>query len=182
MLQRSKRFLYHSAQSGRESSRTRIFVVYKTNWIGRKVHGDRALCLIKVFVNNYRQKCMSSRMLFFVLAVTSQEYRELYDIAGGPVLFEWKCSPGHTTMQLLQVVQTTMKNESEVHPRDFKGRASCSCQCTTTSTGPRRTMKINADKIHYVNPHMPKILLHGAGHFSALEIKREVVGDSLLQT
>ena len=79
-------------------------------------------------------------------------------------------------MQLLQVVQTTMKNESEVHPRDFEGRASSSCQCAATSVGPRRTTKINADKIHHVNPHMPKIFLQGAGHFSALEMKRKWYG------
>ena len=76
-------------------------------------------------------------------------------------------------MQLLQVVQTTMKNESEVHPRGFKGRASSSCECAETSVGPTTTMKIYADKIHHVNPHMPMIFLQGAGHLSALEMKRK---------
>ena len=91
--------------SGRESLRRRILLVCKTHWIGRKVHGDRALCWVKVFANNYKQKCVSSRMLFFVLAenvspfqqreklvnrrefsysVRSQAYREIYDIAGEP--------------------------------------------------------------------------------------------------
>ena len=37
-------------------------------------------------------------------------------------VFEWENFPGHTMMQLLQVVQTTMNDESKVHPRDFKGR------------------------------------------------------------
>ena len=53
--------------------------------------------------------------------VTSQEYRDLFDIAAEPVVFEWKIFPGHT-MLLLQEHQTMMENEIKVHPRDFKGR------------------------------------------------------------
>ena len=54
--------------------------------------------------------------------VASEEYRELYDIAGEPVCVGVEKIPGHKTMQLLQVVQTTMNDASKVHPRDFKGR------------------------------------------------------------
>ena len=54
--------------------------------------------------------------------VASDEYRELYDIAGEPVCVEVEKIAGHKTMQLLQVVQTTMNDASKVHPRDFKGR------------------------------------------------------------
>ena len=78
-----------------------------------KAYGCRVLCLIKEFSNNYRQQCTSSRILFYVFVenanriqhwgnlgnkreisdfVSSQENRELYDIAGEPV--------GRTTTQL----------------------------------------------------------------------------------
>ena len=39
-----------------------------------------------------------------------------------PVVFEWKNLPGHTTMQLLQEIQTMMENEIQVLPSDSKAR------------------------------------------------------------
>ena len=54
--------------------------------------------------------------------VSSQEYRELYDDTGEPVVFEWKMFPGHTTTQLFQEVQTLMDDEIKVKPQNFQDR------------------------------------------------------------
>ena len=53
--------------------------------------------------------------------VTSQEHHKLHNITE-LVVFEWKKFPGHTTMQLLQEIQTMMENEIHVLPSNFKSR------------------------------------------------------------
>ena len=122
-----------SAQLGPESPQGRLVWAGPTG-LARRVMEVVVLCLIEVFTTNYRRKCFSSRILFYTLAgifsaihdqekfgsgrdflfATSPEYRE--SCSSG------KYPPGHTTMQLLQAVQTTMNNEINAHPRDFKGR------------------------------------------------------------
>ena len=71
-----RRGFYHSAHVRSRVFKKEIFLVCKTHWIGRKGHGDRALCWIKVFANNYKQKCMSLRMLFFVLAENASPFQQ----------------------------------------------------------------------------------------------------------
>ena len=82
---------------------------------------------------------------------------------------------GHTTMQLLEQVQTMMNNEIEVHLHDF---ASSACRRTTTTIRPRRTMKTVAD----VYPQRPRNVLQGAGRFWALETRKGRKGLSSLKT
>ena len=58
------------------------------------------------------------RLAYFV---SFKEYRELFDIARDPFVFEWRIGPTHTTGQLFGDVQK-MVDENEVHPFHFKGR------------------------------------------------------------
>ena len=57
----------------------------------------------------------------FHISSHPRNYRDLFDIAAQPFVFEWKIFPGHTTL-LLQEHQTMMEKEIKVHPGDFKGR------------------------------------------------------------
>ena len=56
--------------------------------------------------------------------VTSQVHRELDDIAGEPVVFKWKNFPwAHDDAAASGGPDDDeKKNESKVHPRDFKAR------------------------------------------------------------
>ena len=54
--------------------------------------------------------------------VSSQAYRELSDIAGAAVVFEWRIYQGHTKAKLLDEVQKMMADENTVHRFDVKGR------------------------------------------------------------
>ena len=51
----------------------------------------------------------------------SPEYRELDCIDGEPVELEWENFPGHTTLQLLREIQTTME-ENRIQPEQFEDR------------------------------------------------------------
>ena len=53
--------------------------------------------------------------------VAFDPFRELFDIAGKPVVFVWRIYPGRTAGQLFQDVQKKMV-ENMVHPFHFKGR------------------------------------------------------------
>ena len=55
--------------------------------------------------------------------VPTQEHRELHDVAGEPVAFEWRIHPGHTTAQPLGEVQRMLDDTNKVHPLHFKGRS-----------------------------------------------------------
>ena len=49
------------------------------------------------------------------------EHFQLHNIAGKPVVFEWRMYPGHTTAQLLFEIQTMLGSDN-THPYNFKGR------------------------------------------------------------
>ena len=49
-------------------------------------------------------------------------FRELFDIAGEPVVFVWRIYPGRIAGQLFQDVQKKMVVENTVHPFHFKRR------------------------------------------------------------
>ena len=110
--------------------------------------------------------------------VTTPEYRELYDIAGEPVVFEWRIFPAHTTMQLLQEVKTMMNIEIRVQPQDFKDRI-IFMSTYNDITGHRNTVETSVYTIHHVYLLIPVIFLQGAGHVSAPEMRKRCVGSSL---
>ena len=53
--------------------------------------------------------------------VDTPEYRQLHDIAGKTVGFEWVVYAGHATIQILAEIQRMFEIEN-THPSQFKGR------------------------------------------------------------
>ena len=80
------------------------------------------------------------RLAYFV---SSKEYREIFDIAREPVVFEWRICPGHTH-------RSALRRSPEDGRREQSASVSCqgahhfSCRCSVTLTGPTSTMKSNA--------------------------------------
>ena len=155
-------------------------VVCRTSWIGPKVKGARVLKVIKRIFRQLQSKvCVLAGSALCLggkcpehprsgelwerermsCSVTSQECGEIYGTIGEPFVLEWKTFPGHTTMPLLQKVNT-MNDEIKIQP-DIS-RIASSCRCTTTSIGPKRATETLVSKIHPVYPNMPVIFLQGA--------------------
>ena len=90
------------------------------------------------------------RLVYFV---SSKEYREIFDIAREPVVFEWR------------ICQDTPQVGSSKKSRRWSTRtkcicfmsrsASCLCRCSVTLTGPTSTMKSYAGTIHRAYPLLP---------------------------
>ena len=89
---------------------------------------DKAVKLptAKVYVFSDSVLCLGDRIAEFPRSVTSwqdkidwftqsPEYRELDSVDGEPVVFEWTFFPGHTTLKLLQEVQSS-REENHIRP------------------------------------------------------------------
>ena len=51
----------------------------------------------------------------------SEKYRELCDLGGEPVSFDWKIYVGATTNQILNKIHDMMEHELGIEPSQFKG-------------------------------------------------------------
>ena len=109
------------------------------------------------------------RLAYFV---SSKEYREIFDIAREPVVFEWRICPGHTTGQLFEEVQK-MVDENKVHPFHVKERIIFMSMFSDLDW----THKHNEEQCRPQNSSRVSAFAElGAGHFSALQMKKSGTG------
>ena len=82
------------------------------------VFSDSVLCFGKMNENPPSNTVWEDKLTWFK---SSQEYRNLDRIDGGPLEFEWNIFPGFTTLQLCNKVQEFMSKMSE-KTEEFTGR------------------------------------------------------------
>ena len=82
------------------------------------VFSDSVLCVGKV--GGHPQSNIDWENMLEWFKITTQ-YRELHGIDGVPLEFEWMIFPGHTTLEIVQVVQELMRRLS-CEPEKFQGR------------------------------------------------------------
>ena len=103
------------------------------------------------------------------IGTQSLQCRELDNIDGEPVVFEWKIFAGHTTLKHLCEVQNMMR-KIVFCPKGSKIESS-SCRCTTTSIGDKKTMKNFVYRVPQVLLHTPQSFPKNIGDSSDLDLK-----------
>ena len=89
-------------------------------WAKAKVHvcSDSVLCLGKMQEHSEANKQLKDQLQYLQ---RSNGYQELNGIDGKPMEFEWYIFPGHTTLQILQVIQDNMA-VCQTSPKEFEDR------------------------------------------------------------
>ena len=129
------------------------------------VFPDSVLCLGgKCTEYPQSAKAWSERVEWFT---HTSQYRELDDVDGELVVFEWKIFSGHTTMELLREVQELMEKELKV-----SRTASSSCRCTTALIGQEKATKKFVETSLRVLQILTDIISKDIGHSSDQEVKK----------
>ena len=110
------------------------------------------------------QKVWAERIEYFV---STHQYRELDNIDGEPVVFEWKIFPGAHNTGVSRGSPRIDGERTRNSAVEISRTASSLCQCTTTFIGEEKATKY-VKKIHRVLLHTPKVFPKDTGHSSDL--------------